>query len=486
MSLNKKQYYIVFLSFIILYVAQAFSQDTFEEWQKQQQNEFKEFVDNEDREFLSFLKLEWKKIDPKKGKAVQPRPKPKIIPTVIKSPEDTEQEDIEAPLSKNIIELPPIEKKKPIEKVPVSKPDAQKKYFSFYNVQTEWANETAIRFSNQNSINKNNIVQFWENLSKQNLKKIVEQSIEIKQKMHLNDWGYALLLNEIGKQVLDVPDNQRNLFVWALLIKSGYNVKIGYNASHTFLLTASYSGLFQVPYLIQNSKKLYIFSFQHKVSLPKGIFTYSQNHSLAEKMIDFKVAVSPVISAKFSKREIEFKYRNNSHLISFYYNKSAVDFFKDYPQIELKLYFQAQLTAKTHTSLLLALHPLVKNKTESEAVNIILHFVQRSTAYKTDQEQFGREKYLFAEESLFYPYSDCEDRSILFAYLVRNLLGMDVIGLDYPSHIATAVKFSSEVSGDSILFNEKNYLICDPTYIGADIGMNMPDNKKIKPKIIEL
>lgn len=64
----------------------------------------------------------------------------------------------------------------------------------------------------------------------------------------------------------------------------------------------------------------------------------------------------------------------------------------------------------------------------------------------TRKDQFGREKYFFAEETLFYPLSDCEDRAIFFAILIRNLLGLDVIGLDYPGHIATAVHFSNDVS----------------------------------------
>ena len=81
-----------------------------------------------------------------------------------------------------------------------------------------------------------------------------------------------------------------------------------------------------------------------------------------------------------------------------------------------------------------------------DAVNVLLRFVQTGFSYLTDSEQFGREKFMFPEETLSYPYSDCEDRSFLFAYLVSSLLGLDVIGLDYPGHVATAVKFSSPVS----------------------------------------
>jgi hypothetical protein len=110
--------------------------------------------------------------------------------------------------------------------------------------------------------------------------------------------------------------------------------------------------------------------------------------------------------------------------------------------------------------------------------------VQTAFEYKTDPEQFGREKPLFPDETLFYPFSDCEDRAILFAYLVRHMLGLDVVALDYPGHIATAVMFSTDIAGDSIVFHGKKYIICDPTYVNADVGASMPEFKNVKPNVI--
>ena len=75
----------------------------------------------------------------------------------------------------------------------------------------------------------------------------------------------------------------------------------------------------------------------------------------------------------------------------------------------------------------------------------------------------------------YYPYCDCEDRSILFSRLVRDLMGLDVVLIYYPGHLATAVKFSSEVKGDYITYQGDRYTVCDPTYINAPVGMTMPD-----------
>ena len=128
----------------------------------------------------------------------------------------------------------------------------------------------------------------------------------------------------------------------------------------------------------------------------------------------------------------------------------------------------------------------IKDLSQAEAANLLLNFVQTAFDYQTDGEQFGAERTLFADESFYYPYCDCEDRSILYANLVHDLLGLDAVLLHYPGHLATAVRFTDEVSGSYIALNGVRYLVCDPTYIGANIGMSMPQyrNTKVEVKTI--
>ena len=150
------------------------------------------------------------------------------------------------------------------------------------------------------------------------------------------------------------------------------------------------------------------------------------------------------------------------------------------------MYFVADVNMATGNPLLQQLKPLVEGKSEQDAVNLLLRFVQTAFKYKTDEGQFGIENYLFPEETLYYPYSDCEDRSVFFAWLVRNLLGLEVIGLDYPGHIAAAVNFNETVRGDAIRFNNKRYVVTDPTYVNASAGMTMPDFKNKRPDVIRI
>ena len=115
-----------------------------------------------------------------------------------------------------------------------------------------------------------------------------------------------------------------------------------------------------------------------------------------------------------------------------------------------------------------------------------MSFAQKSFEYQTDQEQFGVEKYFFPEEVLHYPASDCEDRSALFAVLVKEMVGLEVLGLVFPQHVATAVKFNSDIQGDFVTYDGEKFLICDPTYIGAESGMAMPKYKNSNVQLVLL
>ena len=117
---------------------------------------------------------------------------------------------------------------------------------------------------------------------------------------------------------------------------------------------------------------------------------------------------------------------------------------------------------------------------------MLLDFVQYAFQYATDQDQFGYERPLFGDESFYYPKNDCEDRAILFSILVRDLVGLDVALVHWPGHLGAAVAFDEQVEGDYFLLDDQRYTVCDPTYIGAKIGMTMDVFKNTEVKLIKL
>jgi hypothetical protein len=164
------------------------------------------------------------------------------------------------------------------------------------------------------------------------------------------------------------------------------------------------------------------------------------------------------------------------------YDRRLVEYMGTFPQSEFELYFDTDGSPMLRQALLGELKKYTASMSQEEAVNFLLAFVQKAFAYKTDEEQFGYEKYFFVEESLHYPYNDCEDRSVIFAWLVHELVGIRVVGLLYPKHMTTAVELKQGNAGYATVMHEgKRFVIADPTYIGATVGMAMPSYAKYQP-----
>jgi hypothetical protein len=175
-------------------------------------------------------------------------------------------------------------------------------------------------------------------------------------------------------------------------------------------------------------------------------------------------------------------------------NKNLIDFFNQYPQANVDGDFTTRWAAYANTPLEKSvrdeLYPPLKrtiaSMSELEAVSILLNWVQTAFPYALDDTVWGNDRAFFAQETLFYPYCDCEDRSILFSRLVRDLLGLDVVFMYYPGHLATAVAFSEEGPGDWLLYKNRKYIVCDPTYINAAVGRTMPGCSNQEAQIIAL
>lgn len=94
--------------------------------------------------------------------------------------------------------------------------------------------------------------------------------------------------------------------------------------------------------------------------------------------------------------------------------------------------------------------------------------------HQSDSIVWGQERYFFAEESLYYPYLDCEDSAILFRHLVNRLTRLEAILVVYPEHVAAAVDLPYRGMEKCVTHHDKKYMICEPSYIGALPGEQIP------------
>lgn len=171
-----------------------------------------------------------------------------------------------------------------------------------------------------------------------------------------------------------------------------------------------------------------------------------------------------------------------------------MSFFNSYPTSEVggnfmtrwAMYANTPLCKEAQGELYPQLRSRISGMSQLEAVERLLNWVQTAFVYEYDDKVWGGDRAFFPDETLYYPYCDCEDRSILFTRLIRDLLGLRCILIYYPGHLASAVNFTESVNGDYINVNGGRYVVCDPTYIGASVGHTMPDMDNNKAKVILL
>ena len=186
--------------------------------------------------------------------------------------------------------------------------------------------------------------------------------------------------------------------------------------------------------------------------------------------------------------------QNKSMSATSYVPQKLIEFYDTYPTSSLDsnpmtrwaMYANTPLAQKTKDKLYPSLREYIPNNDKILAAEMLLNWVQTGFVYEYDDKVWGHDRAFFAEETLYYPYCDCEDRSILYSRLIRDLLNLDVALIYYPGHLATAVCFDQDVQGDAMIINGRKFIVCDPTYIGAPVGAQMPDLEYDKAQAIVL
>ena len=330
------------------------------------------------------------------------------------------------------------------------------------------------------NMRENAIADAYEAMCKADYKVLVDDCRKVKKELNLNDWGIFLFVREASK-TLCTDENAAVVMQQFLLNELGYKSKMARRADRNqmLLFVAADCQVYGHPYFTKDGLNYYNLTSNESCQF----YMCQEDSPKAKSKLNMQVNHAPALNAGMVNSV--HKNRSGSVAVSVDVPKSLMEFYGSMPQCDYSVYVNAEVNPSVASKVLSTLAPLVNGKSEAEAANLLINFVQTGFQYATDQEQFGYEKPFFVEELFYYPYCDCEDRSVLYSYLVRNLLKLDVVLLDYPNHIATAVCFNENVSGDFVTVGGKKYVVCDPTYIGASIGKAMPQFKNVAAKVLK-
>lgn len=333
----------------------------------------------------------------------------------------------------------------------------------------------------------NTIATGWEMLCNEEMNNAIRDCLETRIRYNLCDWAYLMFLNQLAQQYCN-NHNGATLLSAFLYCQSGYQMRLAVDGSKLILLYGSRHQIFEKGYFNVDGLCFYpLGEPSNSISICGAAFEGETPMSLIidkEQLLGVDMSSERTITAD----------RNKDMRIVSYVPQKLIEFYDTYPTSALDgnpmtrwaMYANTPLAQKTKDKLYPSLSKYVGEKNKLQAAEMLLNWVQTGFVYEYDDKVWGHDRAFFAEETLYYPYADCEDRSILFSRLIRDLLDLDVALIYYPGHLATAVCFEQEVAGDAMIIGGRKFIVCDPTYIGAPVGAQMPDLEYDKAQAIVL
>jgi hypothetical protein len=488
--------YLVFCSVTI---TSGQNSNEYQQWLKQRQSEFDHFRSEQDKAFADFLRSGWIEVSLDQQSSPMEDKLPEI--PVVEPDNDDQAGDVQSPEpapidfdDKPTVQFEP-DTINPDETIRRNLQDLQCSSAAGTSESVDismlglWLTVPTRPHYTQGmtgSINADAVADRWLYLSDGPYAVITDCIQYYAQELHWNDWAMALFIRDYAfSQVSD--HNSRASLTWFLLVRMGLEAQVGYARDTLYLMIASDHMLYSVPRFRGEPGMASYFVTPQMNGSPvtnRSLHTYRAGQISGLKPFELQSDVKPLGIADVVARDFNFMWKSDSLTIRLEFDRNYVRFMEGYPQTEPDIIFNVTASSVFRESAIRAFKPVLEGMAVDEALNFLLRFVQTSFDYKTDTEQFGRQRFMVPDELLHYPYSDCDDRAIMFAWLVRNLLDIPVIGLEYPGHIATAVQFESPIGGKRITFNGLNWLVSDPTYIFADIGMAMPSFVNVTPRVI--
>jgi len=458
----------------------------YEQFREQAMADYENFRDKANKEYAEFIKQAWRDFH---AMPAIPKPIEKDIPPVIfKEDNKISIEDKPLPIDEDIVRLPKLEPQ-PVPVAPIKEqPVEQEEYINF----CVYGTDMKIRFSDNQRFrladcSGQSLSEAWQRMSGKAYNNTIRDCLELRIACQLSDWAYLKMLDSLSIACFG-KSNEAVLLMAYLYCQSGYRMRLGTVNEKLYLLYGSQHIVFNKAYYTINSDYYYIYD-NEVFSLRICDIAYPQEKSLSfyihqKQQFDYSPS---------STRHLKSK-RYPNMVITSQVNKNLIAFCNEYPSSSIRDNFMTRWAMLANTpmekrveeKLYPQLQKAIAGLGKKEAVERLLNWVQTSLVYEYDEKVWGGDRAFFAEESLYYPYADCEDRSILFSRLVRDLVGLKVVLVFYPGHLSTAVDFTEQVKGDFIMLDGRKYVVCDPTYINANVGMTMPGMDNQTAKIILL
>lgn len=466
---------------ICLSIGQVRGQVVPDSYRQDKQQEMDRYVDSMHADFVRYLEHLWTEYQLFSGEPTPRDVKPVEQPQMDTLEMEGDSVKVDGQVSYGTYSVVPTHAARDF-KAPRGTVQSRDYMVPFYGREVSIALSDKVADINLAGIRERHVARYWKKLVESRADLCVASIDQQCRNLYLGDWGLFDLIQHFSAIVYpNLPNEQAVLSVF-ILDAMHYDARVGRMDDRLVMLVNTGSKLYDIPYVEIGAVRYYAFG---KVTKKGRLHTYGRQLKDADQPIDMHLAYSPRLGGALTEKA--YSHSVLGRKVTLRVNQPLMDFYARYPQTELPVYATAAMEEAFVAAVEREMRPFVEGQTPVVALNNLLEFMQHGFEYQTDRKQFGREKNFFCEENFYYPANDCEDRAVLFARVVKLLLGYDVVLLEYKDHVSTAVHIPGrKVRGHHLDFKGKRYMSCDPTTLGAAVGDMSRKYRNKNPNIIVL
>lgn len=342
--------------------------------------------------------------------------------------------------------------------------------FTFYGTPLKVRIDDRCKFKINKPTNKGFTEAYEKIIKNKYLSTTLKDCLKLREDYYLCDWSYLQMLDKLCTDFFGGKCNEATLLTGHLYCMSGYQMRYAYNSNNELFI------LFTCDQVLCGMKQYFLPDEGYRTYFPFN-YTPKDNERIhtcnftipKEKSMSLYIKETPAFDKDIKNYDhVSYKFKAG---INYSVNKNLVDFYntypipmtKDDPYTRWSYYALTPLSDEAKATFYPAIKKHINGMRDVEAVNMILDLIQ-TYKYEYDNVVWGHDRAFFPDETLFYPSCDCEDRAILFARTVNDLLGLETALIYYPGHLAAAVRFKEDVkNGHYILKDGIKYTVCDPT-----------------------
>jgi hypothetical protein len=356
----------------------------------------------------------------------------------------------------------------------LSQNSAEQVKFDFCGRQFEFSIAEGKHWNGKDLLSQAGATEYYNTVLNGRYQQVVQSLIEYRKRVSPDDWLFYQLIRRTAQNISPKEKDylQYTLHKWYFLTMCGYDAMLATSGKKLLFYVQCDENIYNVPFRTEIGKQYVCLNFHDYKNvdfLKEKFLKLDLDSPVPQQVFSYKVTNIPEFRAtEYLEKDLHFSYYENDYHFKVRLSPQVQKLFQNYPVVDYDSYLNIPMSRETYNSLIPQLKKTVKGMSEKNGVDYLMRFTRYAFLFEADTKNFGSEKRLSPEQTLFYDQSDCEDRVALFFFLVKEIYNLPMIVLAYPTHVTVAVEFAKPV-GHPITYKGRKYSVCEPTPQAEDL-----------------